>query len=366
MSGDESVDRAALAATHGADLDPLAKHEAVFAQPAWDDVDVFELFLNDRIVPRGRSNKTLVEYRRMWRDYREWMSSEDRHPACPSREHVRRYIAYLRDDRGLARSTIKTNVWLLNRAYRFWQDDNIFPHGEGFDPFALAWGSAAFDDDEQKEHPDVPLDDLRRVIDNIKHVRDRAIVVLQLKLGARAGEIANMEIQDLHIGNRDLLDHYDPMGTHPRLDGNENAVIIPHDREGNKSQRTRMLPLDDESRRVLLDYLLIRPDTGDPHVFLSTTRYNAIKSQTITETWADHFRPEFAETERCRAVGSHFGRHYFTTHFEDTVRLSPAKVDYMRGDVADTGRTAPEHYVHVYYRKIEDPYREHIYRLGVI
>ena len=376
-TGADTIDRAALAATHGGELDPLAKYEDVFDKPAWDGIDVFELFLEDRVISKGRSDRTLVEYRRMWRDWCNWIRDQGRHPACPSTEHVTAYIDYLYGDgdgeRDMAKSTIKTNIWLLNRAYSYWEDDTIFPHGDGsgFDPFALAWAKAAFDEPEEKEQYDIPLSDLREVIDDVNHVRDRGVIVLQLKLGTRAGEMANMQIQDLHIRNRELLDHYEDLGTNLRLDGNENAVVIPHDRDGNKSKRTRILPLDDEARRVLLDYLLVRPDTGDSHVFLSTTRYNAITSQTITGIWADHFRPEYEETDRYESVGSHYGRHYFTTHFEDDIRLSPAKVDYMRGDVSsgdpENGRrTAPEHYVHVYYRKIEKLYRENIYKLGIV
>src|SRR5699024_8750415 len=108
--------------------------------------------------------------------------------------------------------------------------------------------------------PNMSVDDLADVIEDTTHLRSRAIIIMQLKLGLRAGELGNLKLSEISLQNQVVQDHYPEMGTHPRLEDKPNAVYIPHDREGNKSQNPRALPLDDETRRALIRYLLIRPD----------------------------------------------------------------------------------------------------------
>ncbi|MDY7082987.1 MAG: tyrosine-type recombinase/integrase, partial [Halobacteria archaeon] len=146
---------------------------------------------------------------------------------------------------------------------------------------------------------------MREVVGEITHIRDRAIVMLQLKLGLRATEVCNIKLSELHIDNRDLRNHYEQLGTASRLNDRENVLYIPHDREGNKSRRPRLLPLDDETRGALVRYLLIRPDIEEPWLFLSKNGRKQLRAKNINEVWKDAFHPEYAETEEHRAITSH-------------------------------------------------------------
>jgi integrase/recombinase XerD len=358
--------RAELAAAFGQELDPLAEYEATFQQA---DADPFALFTAEVLATRDIAARTREGYDRVFRQWREFMADQGRHPACPSEGHVKGFARHELDTKDNHPDTVKEKLRKLNNAYTYWQDDPTFPHPQDYNPISLAKTKVTFADVESKEPPRIPLADLRDVLEGVTHVRDRAIIALQLKLGLRATEVCNLQLSDIDIQNADLRAHYPELGSNPRLEGRQNAVYVPHDREGNKSQRPRLLPLDDELRRVLLRYLLIRPDTGGPWVFLSLTRHEQLRKQDINQPWKDAFRPEYAETEQHRAVTSHYGRHYFTTYWRVEEDLNRELIKYMRGDTAGSmsiqERGAIDEYIHTYYEDIGNLYRENIFKLNV-
>ena len=264
---------------------------------------------------------------------------------------------------------MKDKLKRLNAAYEWWQDEPSFPHPTDFNPFAAARSKVSLEGDGPKEPPRLSVDELRGILDGVTNVRNQAIITAQLKLGLRSSELCNIKLADLSLGNSEAEQHFPDMGTNPGLDGRENVLYVPHDRERNKSTRPRVLPLDDETRRVLLRYLLVRPDAGEPWLFLGTNDHGQMHRSGVLEIWRDVFLPEFAETERHRAITPHFGRHRFTTWWTVEQDAPREQVKYMRGDATGStsldDRGAIDHYIHSYYEDIEDLYRENIYKLGV-
>ncbi|WP_435186912.1 tyrosine-type recombinase/integrase [Halobellus sp. EA9] len=363
-------DREALADAFDRELDPLAKYAETFEETG---IDPFEVFIEERIKPRqdsgNISDATVGEYHRTFREWCKFMNREGRHPACPDETYVKGFISYLQEERGNATGTIKNRLMYLNQAYQYWQDDAAFPHPQDYNPIDLAKETVDLNGEPPKEPPRLTVDELRKKLQDITHVRDRAIVLLQLKLGLRASEVCNIKLSEIHLSNSDVLDHYDEMGSVRSLRERENAVYIPHDRDRNKSHRPRMLSLDDELRRALLQYLLIRPDNGEPWLFLSKNRRQKLRHKDINVVWKDAFHPEYAETEDFRAVTSHYGRHRFTTYWRVEQDLNRELIKYMRGDTAGSStledRGAIDEYIHTYYEDIEPIYRERIYKFGV-
>jgi len=151
------------------------------------------------------------------------------------------------------------------------------------------------------------------------------------------------------------------------LDGRENAIFIPQpdERDGNKSKRPRVLPLDDELQRVLLRYLLVRPDNGKSWLFLSKKSHSQLTTKRINAVWKEVFHPQYDETDRYKPVTSHYGRHWFTTYWRIEENLHEEHVKYMRGDKLSTNPSAIHVYLHTYYDDIEDPYRERVYKLHI-
>lgn len=360
------IQRAELAAAFGRNLDPLEEFEATFRQR---DIDPFVLFEGDVLDTKDLGRRTLNGYHRTFRDWREFMDGQGRHPACPNEEHVKEFVRFQMDGRGNAASTVTNKLQRLNTTYKYWQDDPAFPHPQDYNPFQLARSKLDLSDDGKKEPPRLTIEDLRGVLADVTHVRNRAVIACQLKLGLRATELCNIKLSEITVENVELQRHYPEMGTHSALADVKNTVYIPHDRDGNKSRRPRLLPLDDELRRALLRYLLTRPDTGSEWLFLSHTTYAQMHREYIADIWEDAFHPEYEETEEHAAVTSHFGRHRFTTYWRVERGLNRELIKYMRGDTAGAGnieeRGAIDEYIHTYYEDIEPAYRENIYKLHI-
>jgi integrase len=356
--------RDAFADAFETDDDPLARYEQTFARV---DADPFAAFRDRVLTARDVSGRTLDGHDRVWRQWREHMAQQGRHPACPHADHVRAFARHELDVKGNAPRTVAEKLRKLNECYQYWQADPAFPHPQDYNPVALARQTVDLSYDDRKEPPHIPLDELRDIVDSVETIRDHAIVVCQLKLGLRAGELCNLQIPDLAIDDSELQRHYPTLGTHDRLDGRPNAIHIPHDREGNKSRRPRVLPLDDELRQVLGQYLRVRPQSGVPWVVLSRTTHGQLRRKAVNQLWRAAFHPEYAESEEHRAVTSHYGRHRFTTYWTVKQDLNRELVKYLRGDTPGSAeieeRGAVDKYIHSYYADIKQRYQRAIYKI---
>lgn len=365
-SSDEQL--AELAAAFDRDTDPLATYGETFETAG---IDPLQLFLTDVLEPRGLSSGTMRNYRTAFRQWREYMRDQGRHPACPNVGHVKGFVRYLRAEHDNHPRTVKMKLRHLNSAYEYWQDEPAFPHPTDFNPFSAARQKVNLDTPQSKEPPRISVERLRKILGEVTHVRDRAIITMQLKLGLRRGELCNIKLEEVNLSNSELRDHYPELGAHSMVEGRKEIILIPsrESRDGNKSHRPRVLPLDDELRHVLLQYLLIRPDSGSPWLFLTHTNQRKLDDQAVRRAWNEYFRPEYDETERHAAVSSHYGRHRFTTYWMVEQDASRELVKYMRGDIAGAapaeGQAGIDHYIHTYYEDIEQLYRENIFRLGV-
>jgi integrase/recombinase XerD len=205
------------------------------------------------------------------------------------------------------------------------------------------------------------------MVDSVSNLRARSIIVLQLKLGLRAGEVANIQLRDVRMGDAAAAAHYPEMETHDRLKQYGNLLYVPsnHERDGNKSARPRLLPLDEEVRTLLDRYLFVRPANGEPWLFLSLKSHTQMTNKGVNKVWKDAFHPEYAETDEHRPVTSHFGRHRFTTYWRVEQDMNRQLVKYMRGDRTgayrnDRGMNA---YLHAYYEDIERTYLDNMYNV---
>lgn len=378
MSEQEETDiesrRKKFAKEFDRELDPLADKEDRFLNI---DEDPFELFIDEILSPGDPSESTLVNYRTTFEQWQDYMNKQGRHPACPNEHHVKGFIRYQCADPadgglGNHRSTLDQKLFRLNRFFQYLQAERPFPQSQDYNPIEVGKEKASLPTPDEKNVPEISVAELRNILAGITHYRKRAILLTQLKLGLRQGELCNIQLQDLHIANAELRRHFPAMGAHPSVVDYNNAIYIPSqdERDGNKSERPRVVPLDDELRRVLLRYLLVRPDNGEPWLFLTLKTHGKITdNQTINDIWRDAFHPEYAETEDEKAVTSHYGRHWFSTWWRVKRDINRQLVKYMRGDVASQqsldDRAAIDDYLHTNYEDIETPYREEIFKLGL-
>jgi integrase/recombinase XerD len=358
--------RNAYAEAFNESADPLAQYSTQF----YELPDPFEYYIETVLYNKTNitSESTINEYRRTYRQWRNHMESTDRHPACPSPKHVSGFIAWRRDEHENSRRSIKSKLSRLIGAYEHWQSESVFPHPSDFNPFALARERTDLGSNSHKPFPDPSLPQLQSDFAEIQDVRSRSVIGTQIKEGIRRGEVCNLQLQDIHISHKELQEAYPELGTHPALEGREDAMYIPHDREGNKSSNPRLLPIDEELRWLLVQYLATRPQVDEPWVFLSETSYSQLGKKDVNEIWKDAFHPKYAETDETRGLTSHFGRHWFSSHWRLEIGLERELIQYMRGDRVEPINEFPDaidDYLHPNFDHVEQMYRNNIFKLDL-
>lgn len=357
----------------GATRDPLKEFEEVFRDI---DRDPFTPFDEEILQSQNLNEATVRQYRSVFKEWQSFMQDQGRNPACPRDTHVVRFIKWQlkpEEDGGEDNlpQTVKGKLRKLNRAYEYWQDSPAFPHPQDYNPLQLGRQKVDLSNPNSKEYRRISVEELRDMMASVSNIRKRAIIGLQFKLGLRAGEVSNIKISDITLLNSEIQEHYPNMGTAKRITDRENAIYVPskYERDNNKSECPKVLPLDDELRRLLTRYLLMRPDSGEPWLFLSLKSHSKLNSSSVSKVWKDEFHPKYGETEEYRAINSHFGRHRFTTWWRVERDVNRQLIKYMRGDkhnsMSGQSREAIDSYLHTYYEDIKDLYLEKIYKIGL-
>lgn len=358
--------REEFAAAFNRPTDPLEEYSREF-----DGLpDPFDYFLMTVVTNRDGINTedTIEGYRRTYRQWRGHMASTDRHPACPSIEHIKAFVRWRRDVHGNTRDTILIKLSHLRQAYEHWQKESVFPHPAEYKPFEVALDQISLGDQEKKPFPELSLEDLQERFARVQNIRDRAIIGTQLKCGLRAGEMFNFKLQDIHLSHNGLHICYPELGTHPAIGDYTDVLYVPPDRDGNKSNFPRLIPVDEELRWLLIRHLLTRPQVDEPWVFLSRRSFTKLSYTGINNPWKAAFHPEFGESEDRRSVTSHFGRHWFSSYWRLVAGLDREHVQYMRGDriePLDEFADAIDDYLHPNYNHIESDYRNHVFKLQI-
>ncbi|MFD1513017.1 tyrosine-type recombinase/integrase [Halomarina rubra] len=366
----------------GRSADPWVEYEPTFASLDAAGTDVFDLWLDantKRKTPDAEGAlrpDTVAEHERVVGQWKALMAAHGRHPACPNRTHVEAFIARERAVGNKPR-TIKGKIAILRAAFRWFSSRGELPHSAEFDPFDPK--GLTFDKQVDAEYPHVSLADLRAAVRRVTHIRDRAIIVLQVKTGMRAGEVRNAELRDVNIDDPAVREAYPDLGTHPEVTAYPNAIYVPskHRRVGNKSREDRVIPLDHETRAALVAYLLIRPTPADtPWLFLGKTTGTYLHERSsLSPVWETAF-PADEWGENGTRVGdgrpitgkSHYGRHFFCTWFSKGENpIDRDDLRYLRGDArgANHHGEAVDTYIHRYYQDIEQDYRDHVFSLGL-
>jgi integrase/recombinase XerD len=363
---DYSIDQE-VATAFNRDSDPLAQYASIFDVLS---LNPFALFIVDVLDVDDPAPETRKAYYLLIDRWTQHMTRAGRHPACPNIGHVQRFYDYW-VGRGLKPDTVGTKLKRLGRIYRYFQAHPALPHPPGYDPFALVIETTDFSRESPKKPHRIPLTDLREIVADVTHLRNRLIICLQLKLGLRASEVVNLQIQDIHLAVEGGLfsETYAELGTHNRVRPHEEALYVASrdERQKNKSQCPRILPIGRELRSLLIRYLLIRPDTNADELLLGIPTHRPITAETVGRVWREAFLPEYRETGEYRAVTSHFGRHYFTTHWRVKQGLNRELLKYMRGDTTADWLNRPQdaldQYIHTYYEDVEQVYRDGIFSL---
>lgn len=271
--------------------------------------------------------------------------------------------------------------------------------------------------------PRIEMEEMKGFLAWLDTPFELAVILTLLKTGVRIGELINIDLRCVHIGDGDgethpfwqsVLDRYEVSMRSEVRDKPDSMYIYTHFNEntekmneirkrGNKRKDDdgSVIPLDDELKTALVEYLLTRnpphnhekQDTAIPlfckpsNGGLERLTYGSVRSQfgtinTSSGTLAEYgWYEEGADTED--NVFMHYFRHYFTDnlkHNHGVYRgwMPTGVIAYLRGDVDKSATVGSERsestarentYSHSDWRNwainVEKPYLNNIYKFGV-
>jgi integrase/recombinase XerD len=230
---------------------------------------------------RGSRESTLANYRYVLRKLLQRLGSE---PRSYTAAQLRTFI--LAEARGCSHSKAETHVTAVRMFVRF-----LIAHGECSDALQHAiprvgkWGQAALPRYIEQEA-------VERVIaaseaNTPLGLRDRAVLLLLARLGLRAGDVANLRLDD--------------------LDWTQGRIRV-----SGKSRTPAWLPLPQDAGDAVLKYLTtVRPRASTDRVFLiMRAPYTPILSRQITSTAERAIKRAGISTP---SFGAHLFRHSAAT-----------------------------------------------------
>lgn len=373
-----------LGESRGALRDPL--------EPLQSEMEVYQAngfyrFHELDVLKRYESEAYRKQFALAYREWTEHMAQADRHETLPTTEDVEGYMTKCLETQ--SGSHVRTKLSYIRKAYQWFQRDPRFPHPTDYDPFAevMDLHQQKLKQEEPDDFPPLTLEDVQRTVKNIKHVGERAATVVQLKTGVRSSELCNVRFEDITLSNRTVMNHYEDLniGKSYFVHDVDNAVFIPPGevRKPNKRECPTVIPLDEETRKVLIDYLLIRPDNGNPYVFLTKKgkpmdkgsleyfwNQNWSEYRFEDDTEGDEEEEDYLFAPSYRSIVPHWSRHWMATWLRTEEDWNESWIQYVRGDKmgptdVGTKRTAMHRYIHTHYHTIEDRYRKDIFQLGL-
>jgi integrase/recombinase XerC len=330
------------------------------------EADPVGYFLED-ITFQGKSQRTRDAYERVLREFEAYLDGRGLGLGDANHRDCMAWIHQLRGDVG--ESTVATYASYLHRFYAYMTEVGTFDSN----PMALVMEEIDESIATDPQRRDVAVPAMRAFVADLGHPLDRAVVFTLLKTGMRAGECCNLDLRDVSLPEVET-----GVAHRPQLDGKPSSVYVPAEptqgetynsesrTASNKRKRATTIPLDGELRRVLREWLAVRPDPrsdAEP-LFVSTAdewgkRLTPHMVHHLVETHARErgwYRDGGGAEEN---VTPHYFRHFFTTHLRDRTG-DRGVVKYLRGDVATD---IIDTYTHDWGDRVREVYEANIYRL---
>jgi site-specific recombinase XerD len=342
----------------------MGVEEAAGAPASEDPVGYF---LQDMTF-HGRSDRTRSAYERVLRDFEAFVEGEGAGLETATRRECMAWVHSIRDEH--AESTVASYASYVHRFYAYMTQVGALESN----PMALVTEEMDESIDADPARREISVLEMRSFVTSLRHPLERAIVGTLLKTGMRVGECCNLDLRDLHVDDGEVREAFpvEPRGT---LDGRPDSLFVSstpvrgntHNGEersaSNKRKRDTVVPVDEELKRLLKEWLAIRPDTDSPALFCSTSEWGKRATPSMVRSVvSDHaaergwYREGGDATEN---VTPHYFRHFFTTHLRDRTG-DRGIVKYLRGDVATD---IIDTYTHNWGDRVREVYEANIYRL---
>lgn len=342
--------------------------------------DYYEYYI-EHLKTAGKSERTIRAFKQSRNEFREYLSEK----GIDDESNVTPRVAmgfknFLQTgDRG--DETIKSYMSRIGKMYEFYNKRGTFDAN----PIWLAMDDIEWEIDDDTSRVDIPMADMKNALQNTGHYLRLPLITLLLKTGIRVGETSNLDCRDIHLDHK-YADRLLPTPRHEirenpdtlYIDANIELGNVVNGRkrpESNKRKRSTKIPIDDELKRVLVQWLIARPPTvcpADP-LFVRLTGPHAgdrhdgdslkhqIKEWSKNQGWY-----EKGAGER-NNVTAQYCRHFFTTHMRRRVNSediggNDAKY-FVKGIRGDTGDDVIDTYTQNWGNYVRKAYERNIFKL---
>jgi integrase len=299
------------------------------------------------------------------------------------RRDAKKLLKWLKYDAGIDRSTANVYAIQIKKFIQFFDQIGHF----AWNPVATELQNFDFEVDQETTKKHIPTNTLRTEIQQTIDPITFVIVFLLAKWGVRRSELTNVDLHDVH------LDHplYDSLFPKPRPEIRDypDTVYIsseikeahegPHGEVrnwGNKRVRSTKIPIDRETKKVLIWHVAQLMPTELPSEPLLRSQATAnnlgdrLGANSISDRvklWARERGWNEIDMSLDESVHAHWFRHLFTTHLRKNVDPSDINghsVDYfVKGLRGDTGEDVIDTYTHGWGDYTEKAYKKNIYKL---
>lgn len=209
--------------------------------------------------------------------------------------------------------------------------------------------------DKLRPGPSIAL--IQNLFSTVSHLLERAVVGLMAKTGIGVGEVCNLNLDDLNLCVDSVLinDHYfesswESHGPFLRI---RCSGSLPFSTRRERNQKT-IIPLDRETKRLLLKWLAIRPDTQNTALFVGTAsswgeRISLHQVHHFVEKAAQSIG-EYEKNSQLKNITPYALRYFFDKRFSGDHIVK----EYLLGRAAEIEYSPKE---------IAENYRQHIFKL---
>lgn len=261
----------------------------------------------DILKGTDRADDTIRLYKTTFEQYSDWLDQESLDYDEVGPRDIKRYVSFLKNDKGYANMTVRSRFHSLSRFYSDITENGV-EYDDPTDPVNISEYAPKTTKKEEvtKEKRDwITQDEVRQVVENVPSpkLRNRLLVLLQYYTALRRQEVVDIQLDDLDRESRQVKvrgkgDKVHTAYWQPKLDGLLTAWI-----EGGYRDAS---PHAEESPNLFLT-------NAKPH--LHPSRVSEVVREAAWNAGIQEVLYEDTKGRKRHKVTSHTLRHSYAMHF---------------------------------------------------